>query len=272
MINCESGSEQLVIDQLKSIEEVEEIRGVLGTYDIVAKIRAPSLEMLREIITFKIRKIKQIRATTTIMCQQETDMLNAKSAEDDVFRFIDSVHTNKHILLLYDEPEYARKIEFEFIRKGLDKGEHCVYATEEDPGMVILRMINHGMPVVDSIKKNLHIHQTADPFDDDGGPTEGCRNSFKRILADAKPPFRIVGRIVPDVSVVDGISLELELEQDTHANFDKFDGSVMCVYNISEIEKSRRKEWLRALTESHHNLIYAIKQGKSGVFKMGMCP
>jgi DNA-binding Lrp family transcriptional regulator len=72
MINCEPGSEQQVIDQLKSIEEIEEIQGVVGTYDIVAKIRTPSIEMLREIIILKIRKIQQIRATTTVMCLKET--------------------------------------------------------------------------------------------------------------------------------------------------------------------------------------------------------
>jgi hypothetical protein len=270
MINCESGSEQFVIDQLKSIN-VDEVRGVLGTYDIVAKIRASSLEVLRDIIT-QIRKIEHVHATTTIMCQQETDMPNDESSEKDLFRFINSIHGNRHIMLLYDEPEYARKVEFEFIKNGLDKDEHCIYATEEDPGLIILKMINQGIPVVGSIKKNLHVYQTTDPFDDASGPTQGCRNSLKRILADAKPPFRIVGRIVPDVGYVDGISLELELEKDTHANFDKFGGSVMCTYNISEIEKSRRKEWVRTLAESHHNLIYATKQGRSGVFKTGICP
>jgi hypothetical protein len=189
------------------------------------------------------------------------------SDDEPAFRFLNSVDTNRHILLLYDEPDYARKVEFEFIKKGLDKGEHCVYATEEDPGMVILKMINHGMPVVDSIKKNLHVYQMHDQFDDANGPVEGYRNNLKRILADSKSPFRIVGRIVPDVSNMDGISLQLELEKDTHANFDKFGGSIMCIYDISKIEKSRRKEWVDTLALTHHNIIYATKPGKSGVFK-----
>ena len=48
-------------------------------------------------------------------------------------RFVNSLDTNKHILLLYNDPEYAKRIEFQFIGNGLAKGEHCVYATEEDP-------------------------------------------------------------------------------------------------------------------------------------------
>ena len=70
MINCELGSESSIIEQLKSIPAVKEVRAVFGNYDILAKIRAPSLESLRDIITFQIRKIPQIYCTTTIMCSK----------------------------------------------------------------------------------------------------------------------------------------------------------------------------------------------------------
>ncbi len=70
MINCEFGSEETVIEQLKSIPGVKEVRGVFGNYDVLAKIQTPSIESLREIITFQIRKIPQIYSTTTIMCSK----------------------------------------------------------------------------------------------------------------------------------------------------------------------------------------------------------
>lgn len=67
LINCELGSEQKVIDQIKPIDGVKEVRGVFGAYDILAKIETASVERLREIITWKIRKIDRIRSTLTLM-------------------------------------------------------------------------------------------------------------------------------------------------------------------------------------------------------------
>ncbi|CDI05873.1 Lrp/AsnC ligand binding domain-containing protein [Candidatus Nitrosotenuis uzonensis] len=67
LINCELGSEQTVINQVKQIAEVKEVRGVFGAYDILVKIETASVERLREIITWKIRKIDKIRSTLTLM-------------------------------------------------------------------------------------------------------------------------------------------------------------------------------------------------------------
>ena len=70
MINCEVGSESSVMEQLKSIPGIKEVRGVFGNYDVMVKIQAPSIESLRDIITHQIRKIPQIRFTTTVMCSK----------------------------------------------------------------------------------------------------------------------------------------------------------------------------------------------------------
>jgi len=67
LINCELGSEQAVIDQIKPIEGIKEVRGVFGAYDVLTKIETSSAEKLREIITWKIRKIDRIRSTLTLM-------------------------------------------------------------------------------------------------------------------------------------------------------------------------------------------------------------
>jgi DNA-binding Lrp family transcriptional regulator len=67
LINCEIGAEQKVIDQIKPIDGIKEVRGVFGAYDVLAKIETASAERLREIITWKIRKIDRIRSTLTLM-------------------------------------------------------------------------------------------------------------------------------------------------------------------------------------------------------------
>ena len=67
LINCELGSEESIIQQLKNLDGVSEVNGTFGAYDILTKIESPTVEALREIITWKIRKIGQIRSTLTLM-------------------------------------------------------------------------------------------------------------------------------------------------------------------------------------------------------------
>ena len=67
LINCELGSEESIIQELKNLDGVIEVHGTFGAYDILAKIESPTVDVLRETITRKIRKIDQIRSTLTLM-------------------------------------------------------------------------------------------------------------------------------------------------------------------------------------------------------------
>ena len=67
LVNCELGSEEAVISELKSIEGVKDVHGTFGAYDILAKVESDQVEALREVITWKIRRIPKIRSTLTLM-------------------------------------------------------------------------------------------------------------------------------------------------------------------------------------------------------------
>ena len=67
LINCELGSEKEILNQLNALEDVKEVHGTFGAYDILAKIESDTVETLRETITWKIRKIEKIRSTLTLM-------------------------------------------------------------------------------------------------------------------------------------------------------------------------------------------------------------
>ena len=66
LINCELGVKEFVISELKEIETVREVRGVLGTYDILVKLEAGSLDEISKTVTLKIRKLAKIRFTMTL--------------------------------------------------------------------------------------------------------------------------------------------------------------------------------------------------------------
>ena len=67
LINTEIGTESEVMDALSKIEGVKEIYEVYGMFDVVVKVEAPSHEELRDLVINKIRKISQVRGTTTMI-------------------------------------------------------------------------------------------------------------------------------------------------------------------------------------------------------------
>ncbi|NIQ13036.1 MAG: Lrp/AsnC family transcriptional regulator [Candidatus Dadabacteria bacterium] len=66
LINCSLGSEQEILEALRSLPSVKEAHGTFGAYDIIAEVSADSTDILREEITWKIRKLPNIRATLTL--------------------------------------------------------------------------------------------------------------------------------------------------------------------------------------------------------------
>ena len=67
LINCNFGSEATIIDELKHLDNVKEVHGVFGAYDIITKVESDSVENLRDTITWKIRKLNMVRSTLTLM-------------------------------------------------------------------------------------------------------------------------------------------------------------------------------------------------------------
>ena len=71
LINTEIGSESDVLKEIKKIEGVEEALAVYGTYDIIAKVSAATQEELKEIVSWKIRRVDKVRATLTMIALPE---------------------------------------------------------------------------------------------------------------------------------------------------------------------------------------------------------
>ena len=55
-----------IIEELSKIEQIKEVRGTYGIYDIFCRIEADSKNVLDDVITFKIRKVPKIRSTITL--------------------------------------------------------------------------------------------------------------------------------------------------------------------------------------------------------------
>ncbi len=79
LLNSDLGSDVEIIQKIKEILDKEgkdvqyEVQGVYGVYDIIAKITADNMDLLRNIITNKIRKIDKVYSTLTMMVIEEQE-------------------------------------------------------------------------------------------------------------------------------------------------------------------------------------------------------
>ena len=181
-------------------------------------------------------------------------------------RFIDKMKGRNHLMLFYDKPEFGQLVQYRFLANGLKRTEHCIVVTHDDPKLVEDEMSND-IDVAGFKKKNLlHIHQIENILDSKGGIEKGFEDILRQVTADAKPPYRFVGRVIPDISSKKGIEAELVVEQKLHTYFYNYNGSFLCTYNVAELEPSKRNRWLGKLLENHHSLIYATEPEKAVVF------
>lgn len=71
LINTEIGSESEVLEALKKIDAVEEAYMVYGVYDVVAKVKDDTMDKLKEIVTWHIRRLDKVRSTLTMIVIEE---------------------------------------------------------------------------------------------------------------------------------------------------------------------------------------------------------
>ena len=67
LISCDLGFDAEIIHEINQLEGVKEVHGIFGAYDIIVMLESANVENLKDIITWKIRKLNTIRSTLTLM-------------------------------------------------------------------------------------------------------------------------------------------------------------------------------------------------------------
>ena len=70
LLNTELGSEDSIVRDLKSLEGVKEVSQVYGVYDIIAKVESDTMDKVKEIITWKLRKLTGVKSTLTMIVME----------------------------------------------------------------------------------------------------------------------------------------------------------------------------------------------------------
>jgi DNA-binding Lrp family transcriptional regulator len=67
LINCDLGSEESIIKEIKGLDGVKEVKGTYGVYDVIAKVESGNMDALKDTITWKIRRMPKVRSTVTLI-------------------------------------------------------------------------------------------------------------------------------------------------------------------------------------------------------------
>ena len=72
LITTETGAVDSVLVSLKKMDSVKETYMVYGVYDIIAEVRAETMEKLKEIVTWNMRSLDKVRSTLTMIVVEDT--------------------------------------------------------------------------------------------------------------------------------------------------------------------------------------------------------
>jgi len=71
LFSVSSGAEDQVQKDLQDIEGVQEVYVSYGVYDVIVKINTDSMEKLKELVSYRLRKVDNIRSTLTLILFEE---------------------------------------------------------------------------------------------------------------------------------------------------------------------------------------------------------
>lgn len=67
LLVCEAGYEKDVVERLKEIPQVKEAHILYGVYDVIIRVEVESLDELNELVTQKIRGIRGVTRSFTMI-------------------------------------------------------------------------------------------------------------------------------------------------------------------------------------------------------------
>ncbi len=70
LISCDLGFDTEIIEEMKHLSDVKDAHGIFGAYDILVKVESDNVENLKDVITWKIRKLSSVRSTLTLMTME----------------------------------------------------------------------------------------------------------------------------------------------------------------------------------------------------------
>ena len=66
LINANIGDEDELVKELEAFDLVKEVYTVFGVHDLIVRLEAESINQLKELVTGKIKRLRNVRRTSTL--------------------------------------------------------------------------------------------------------------------------------------------------------------------------------------------------------------
>ncbi|MEM4495454.1 MAG: Lrp/AsnC ligand binding domain-containing protein [Candidatus Caldarchaeum sp.] len=67
LLNVRPGREEEVLSHLRAVKEVKDAQRVYGVFDMVVKIEAESMDVLKQVVNNRIKKVENITSVVSLI-------------------------------------------------------------------------------------------------------------------------------------------------------------------------------------------------------------
>lgn len=199
-----------------------------------------------------------------------------------MFDFVDNLEPSdfNHIVMFYEEPEYARLVKIRFLSNGLKNGECCIYSApaNEDLWLTKTALLQYPLDVDHYMNMGiLQLHSRTPSIID----RESCGlaikefreaivNTFYRAPqhssimptkvrgVGSRQPYVFADKILIKKGLMAASQLLLEEVWQSESKH-SFEGMWMCEYYLDDITGSMDEHWMKHLLATHDAVLFLRK-------------
>ena len=178
----------------------------------------------------------------------------------DATAFLDSLQCT-HVLYFHDDSKITKDTEFGFIKKGLEKQEHCFYTTQ-NPEKIMNDMKKFGVDT-EAYSKFLHIIKIPEKFEDYSKMILG---KVDELPHDSQ--IRVISTHYFKFDSEKSTNRMAEIEQCVEDDFHKLKGNFVCSFAVQKITNDFRSIFLNQLLDSHRAIVFQTEKDGTEVFTL----
>lgn len=178
------------------------------------------------------------------------------------FDYIDQIGIGRHVLLLYQDEELARRLELGFLLNGLRRGFHASYLISEgEAGASVIPT------QMDELAGGLGATYDKEKFHVLGLPRlhERSKNlgpeSWKVVmgLLGGNVPSYVVAHFYSPSGGAKDRTAEIAVENELSQRFREFPGSFMCNFNVRGLNPADIAQWYAQEVSLHHDVVVCLE-------------
>ena len=178
----------------------------------------------------------------------------------DLGKFFDNLERT-HIVYFHDGGAGSKNTEFNFIKKGIDKKQHCFYTTQK-PEEILNQMKEFGIDT-EANSGFLHVIKIPEKFED---YSKMILDKVAELPEDSE--VRVISTHYFDFNSEEKTDRMAEIEQCVDDDFHKINGNFVCSFAVNKITSEIRGRFLNQLLDSHKAIVFQTEKTGTEVFTL----